>query len=152
MNRDALTLSAEAFSVVGLSDVVFRSLVSLIDLVSRAASASSTARGLLGVLKSLAKAIAEVRAWAANYEQSVLSTVDGQNVPRSLATLLRDCQTQLAIVQQSLHRVEPPAAGALSGWITGTRFAWGEQDIRQSVGLLSSYTLSMQLLMASRTG
>lgn len=151
-HRDALTLSAEAFAVVGLADVVFRNVAGLIDLASRAAHASSTARGLLSGLKGLASALVAVRSWVEGYETSDFAAHDGQRVAISIRTVLADCSTQMGAIYRNLHDVQSGSSGALARFWTGLRFARDEKELRQSITELSRYTDALQLLMLSRNG
>lgn len=82
-HRDALTLSAEVFAVVGVADVVFRQVVALTRLATAAANASSSAREMRSRLQSLASAITAVRNWAESYRRSDFATQDNQSISSS---------------------------------------------------------------------
>lgn len=115
VNADVFTVCAEAFSVVGLADIVFRHVAALSDLAIRAASASASARDLLSGVKALATAIAAVRNWAENYEASGLATQDGHNVDGSVKAILFECGKQLATIRQNLHSVDSGSGQSLDG-------------------------------------
>ena len=85
-----LSAAANAFAVVGLADVVFRAGTQLYDVLNRARAASKSIPQLLSTLKCLTAIIAEVRAFAKEFEQSPFALEDKQTLLPELETILKD--------------------------------------------------------------
>jgi hypothetical protein len=151
-HRDALTLSAEVFAVVGVADVVLRQLIALTNLATAAANASRTAREMRVRLHSLAGAILAVRTWAESYAGSDFATRDNQRISANVTETLFQCSTRLGAISKNLHDVESRASGTLARFWTGFRFARDEQAHHQAMTDLMSYTSALQLAMQSRQG
>ncbi|KAH7347286.1 hypothetical protein B0T11DRAFT_322085 [Plectosphaerella cucumerina] len=151
-HRDALTLSAEVFAVVGVADVVLRQLIALTNLATAAANASRTAREMRVRLQSLAGAILAVRTWAESYAGSDFATRDNQRISANVTETLLQCSTRLGAISKNLHDVESRASGTLARFWTGFRFARDEQAHHQAMTDLMSYTSALQLAMQSRQG
>ncbi|KAK1760349.1 hypothetical protein QBC47DRAFT_366917 [Echria macrotheca] len=151
MDPPAFSFAVEIFGVVGATDVVFRSVTSLADLISKARGASGTADLLLSVLNGLAAALGEVRTWAEAHSQSDFASQDGQVVPHDLIPLLQRCGRELDDLRRGMGGVLQPKSWMWK-WAANAQFAWSESRIRQSVQILEGYKTSLILLVGSRTG
>jgi len=150
MAPEPLSLAVEAFGVVGVTDVVFRSVIGLANLVSAARSSNATAQLLLSVLNSLAAALGEVRIWADGYVQSDFASHHGQVLPHHLVPLLQRCSAELDDLRCGMGGVFQPRTGVWQ-WMSDVRFAWSEAKLRQSIQVLEGYKTSLLLLVSSRT-
>lgn len=151
-HRDALTLSAEAFAVVGVADVVLRHIVTLTRLATAAVNASSSAGEMRSRLQSLAGAVGTVRSWAESYARSDFAREDDQRISAGVTDTLLRCSARLGSIYKNVYKVDSGSSGALARFWTGLRFAYDEKELQASLMDLSSYTDTLQLLMLGRHG
>lgn len=137
---------ANAFGVVGLADILFRSATQLYDLARRANAAPETLAQLHHAVQGFNTAITEVQQWAREYSQSHFATNDGQTVPPELQGLLLSCAVRCKELSSRLQKQRT----GIGSWIGSTRVALSETDIRQSIQLLNSSTLSIQAILQAR--
>ena len=149
MGPEQLSLAVEIFGVVGVTDVVFRSVTSLASLVTAARGANATARLLLSILNNLAAALGEVRAWADDYSGSEFAR-QGHSVPSELVPLLQRCGAELDDLRRGLGGVLQPGMGVWR-WMANVQLAWSESRIRQSIQVLEAHKTALLLMVNSRT-
>lgn len=152
MNADVFSLAANAFSVVGLADVVFRSALVLLNLISGVVAAKAVAGSTKVVLNSFIVAITSVRAWAIEYEHSRFAQLDGQHVPDEVRNILIAARQEIQGLTELVQGVA--TAEGLWGTIsTSLNFAstW-ENRFRDALPKLNLHTQSLILLMQSRAG
>lgn len=135
-----LSAAANAFAVVGLADVVFRAGTQLYDVLNRARAASKSIPQLLSTLKCLTAIIAEVRAFAKEFEQSPFALEDKQTLLPELETILKDCERELV----DLRALATTASGGIgSGWLRQWKksliWALDDQKVIQSCRSLEGY-------------
>jgi len=138
---------ANAFGVVGLADILFRSAAQLYDLAHRAKTAPDALRLLHKAVQGFHHIIVEVQQWAREYSQSHFARDDGQAVPAELQALLMACAVRCKDQVAQLQR----RIGATGSWLGLVRAAVSEAEIRQAVLLLDSFKLSIQGLLQTRT-
>lgn len=90
-----LSTAANAFSVVGLADIVFRLGVNTADLYSRYRNASKDISSLVNELQAFVETVAQIRLYLDEYLQSPYTQADGQSPPLHLFKTLSDCETEL---------------------------------------------------------
>lgn len=95
-----LSTAANAFSVVGLADVVFRLGVNTADLYSRYRNASKDISSLVDELQAFVETVAQIRLYLDEYLQSPYTQADGQSLPLQLFKTLSDCETELQNLKQ----------------------------------------------------
>ncbi|KAI9686231.1 MAG: hypothetical protein M1822_003887 [Bathelium mastoideum] len=143
---------ANAFSVVGLADIVVRATVELYALIKRTSSNSKSAKELLAAVKDLAAVVAEVRLWAGAYEQSLFAQEDGQCVSDNITIALEECGKQIRELAQRLAGV----SNARKDWlqrITGrVAFALSGEQMQHSLRMLIYHQTAIRGLMLARGG
>lgn len=144
-----LSAAANAFAVVGLADVVFRAGTQLYDVLNRARAASKSIPQLLSTLKCLTAIIAEVRAFAKEFEQSPFALEDKQTLLPELETLLKDCERELV----DLRTLATTASGGIgSGWLRQWKksliWALDDQKVIQSCRSLEGYKGALAVALA----
>jgi hypothetical protein len=105
----AFSTAANAFSVVGLADVVFRLGVDTASLYSRFRNASKDIASLVDEIKAFVEIIAQIRVYLDEYRQSPYAQSDGQSLMLQLSKILSDCEKELRDIQQlaNKHKREP---------------------------------------------
>jgi hypothetical protein len=144
------TVVSNGSVIVSLADVVFRSAIQLCKVIKQVSSAPDSAAGLLVAVKGLAAVVAEVRAWAVDYEKSDFALADGQFVSGNVETSLAACEKQIAELTRRLSGV----GNARSGWVQritgGVVFALSEAQIQHSVQMVIYHQTTLKGLMLVR--
>ena len=144
-----LSAAANAFAVVGLADVVFRAGTQLYDVLNRTRAASKSIPQLLSTLKCLTAIIAEVRAFAKEFEQSPFALEDKQTLLPELETILKGCERELV----DLRALATTASGGIgSGWLRQWKksliWALDDQKVIQSCRSLEGYKGALTAALA----
>lgn len=106
---EAFSTAANAFSVIGLADVVFRLGVDTASLYSRYRNASKDIASLVDEIQAFVEIIAQIRVYLDEYRQSPYAQSDGQSLLPQLSKILSDCEKELRYIQQlaNKHKREP---------------------------------------------
>jgi hypothetical protein len=143
---------ANAFSVVGLADVVCRATAELYGLIQRASSASDSATQLLAAVQGLASVVTEVRLWAAEYEKSPFAREDGQYVSKNIIPALDRCGKQVGELAQRLACVSNARQDWLQRFMGRVTFALSEKQIQHSLRMIVYHQTTLKGLMLVREG
>ena len=139
-----LSIAANAFSAVGLADVVVRSTVQLSTLVSKVRAAPETRSRLLAVSQSLITVVSEARAFADRYKTSDYAVEDRQSLPAELHVTLSQCRTEIQRLMRYLNENASKGSGNfLERWSKSLGFALNEQDVQRSCQILEAYKTAL---------
>jgi hypothetical protein len=98
------SVAANAFSVVGLADVVFRLGVDTAGLYSRYRNASSDIDSLVDEIQAFVASLAQIRVYLDEYHQSTYAQGDGQTLPPQFSQTLSDCEKELRDLQHLANK------------------------------------------------
>lgn len=123
---NALSVAANAFAVVGLSDCVFRLGRELYEFYGRWESASKSISRLLAEIKALTSVIAHVRIFLHNFEKSPFALEETQIIP-SLQTILTLCEGEFKFLR---CLTIPMTCDPNDGWFAQLKrnFKWAVED------------------------
>lgn len=143
-----LSATANAFAVVGLTDVVSRAAIQLLDLLLRAKAASKNALRLSKALENLGSVVAKVRMFANEFEQSTFALDDHRTLPQELETTLGMClheigQLRLVITAATVGTKDT----LLKQWRRSLGLALEEQRILRSCQILEGHKTTLTAVL-----
>ncbi|KAL1637438.1 hypothetical protein SLS56_000576 [Neofusicoccum ribis] len=151
-SSDAFSTVANAFSVVGLADIVFKYGREVCETLVRIHNAPKEIQELLGEVKDVEDHVVRTRIFLVDFERSTLSKSNKQTIP-AIRKLLARCQIEFDFILKS---VKETTVTATDGWFgrfsKSTRWVWNEQDIalsRRRLGRLRE-ELDSTLTLAGR--
>jgi len=146
---ELFSVAANAFSVVGLVDVLIRSSYTLAGLVSRAGLAGSLSSRLTALSKDLILVVSEVQSFAKAYRASGLTAADGNGLPQGLDKVLSDCDKEVQKLIRYLSAVDTSRTGGfVQRWTANLGFALQEEELRKSMQILEAYKTTILALLA----
>lgn len=134
-----LSATANAFSVVGLADVVIRSGIEVAGLYKRYSNASQTVTRLVRDLGGLTDIVLRVRDFA---------TASNLQDPQ-LENILRDCEGELGALKRDIQNTQQNAGDgwALKVWKGLNWAALDENRMVQSCRDIERYKASLNLIL-----
>ena len=107
----AISVAANAFAVIGMADVVFRSGKHLYDMYSRARNAPASMAQLLDELRASTSIIAHVRIYLHEFESSaqVYAGTGGHSFPQ-IKTILTLLGHEYDILAKLLQEAQPSSS------------------------------------------
>jgi len=139
----ALSVTANAFAVVGLADIVFRLGKDLYELCERAQSASRSISRLLAELRAVTSIVARIRIFVHEFECSSFALEDSLTLPH-IESILTLCGQEFEILTAIIASTQTRAS---DGWTAQflKRFKWAldEQSIEQSCQRLQRLSISL---------
>jgi len=139
-----LTVTANAFQVVGLADVIFRAGTQLYGVLSKTLAASENGTRLLSTLKSLTTTIAEVRRFANEFKTSLFVLEDGGALPVELENILKRCESELKHLKKNAGADATwPNGGWVSKWKNRLTFVLNDGEILRSCRMLEAHKTAL---------
>ena len=139
----ALSVTANAFAVVGLADIVFRHGKDLYELCERAQSASRSISRLLVELRAVTSIVARIRIFVHDFESSLFALEDSLTLPH-IKSILTLCGQEFEILKAIIASTQTRAS---DGWTTQIlkcfKWALDEQSIEQSCQRLQRLSTSL---------
>lgn len=151
MSSDVTSATANAFSVVGLADVVFRLGLSIFDTLSKIKRAPQEVIELLDSLKAFQAVIARTRIF--------LSEIEPTDHPKkniiitSIKAVLSQSERELSLVKQrAIPVTQTTSCGALTSFMARTTWVLGQREIAMSSRRLQNLRrdLDTELALAGR--
>lgn len=143
-----LSAAANAFSVVGLADVVFRLGVNIAYLYSRYLNKSKDIANLVDEIESLVEKVTQIRLYLDEYRQSNYVQNDGQAPLRQLARILSDYKTELEKLKQFAdERGSSPDDGLATQMIKGWRWALQQDHVLESRKRIRHLNFNLQTFL-----
>jgi hypothetical protein len=128
----ALSVTANAFAVVGLADIVFRHGRDLYELYERAQSASRSISRLLAELRAVTSIVVRTRIFVHEFESSSFALEDRLTLPH-IESILTLCGHEFGILMEIIASTQTRAN---DGWTTQFlkcfKWALDEQSVEQS--------------------
>lgn len=139
-----LGATANAFAVVGLADIVFRTSTDLYELLTRCRSASKSASQLLFELRSLSAIVAQVRIIAAEEKRESGISDDGQALLKEVEAILGDCERELGGLREAaLSAVTKSGDGWLKQWVGNLGWALDDQRVAKACQQLERHKTAL---------
>ena len=146
---ELFSVAANAFSVVGLVDVLIRSSHTLTGLVSRAGLAGSLSSRLTALSKDLILVVSEVQSFVEAYRTSGLIAADENGLPQGLDKVLSDCDKEVHKLIRYLSVVDASRTGGLvQRWTANFGLALQEEELRKSMQILEAYKTTILALLS----
>lgn len=143
-----LSVAANAFAIVGLADVIFRSGKQLYDIYSRTRNAPTCVAQLLEEIRASTSVIAHVRIFVEEFKTSPFAVDDGHSLPQ-IKTILTLIGHEFEILAQLIMHAQGSASdGWLGQFAKNLRWAMGDQRIAQSCQRLQRLTISMNAALS----
>lgn len=140
-----LSTLANAFSVVGLADVVCRASIQLYDSIQRVRDAPAKQQRYLGILKDLTLTATQVRLWVETYQKSVPTGIEGKLELQGISTILKASEDQMRQLKTSLNQTPTPTW--LGRWRSMAGFAWNERSFQDAFDLLEKNNACLSMLL-----
>lgn len=123
---------ANAFSVVGLADIVFKYGREVVETLVKIHDAPKDVGQLLTEVKDVEARIGRIRIVTSDFAQSSLPQKDKDVIPAIEALLLR-CQQEFILIQKSIKEASILATDGLFGkFRKSARWVWNEQKVAAS--------------------
>jgi hypothetical protein len=139
----ALSVTANAFAIVGLADLVFRHGRDLYELCERAQSASRSISRLLAELRVVTSIVAHTRIFVHDFESSLFALEDSLTLPH-IKSILTLCGQEFEVLTANFVSTQ---AQASDGWTTQFlkcfKWALDEQSVEQSCQRLQRLSTSL---------
>ncbi|KAF2138804.1 uncharacterized protein K452DRAFT_361026, partial [Aplosporella prunicola CBS 121167] len=149
---EVFSTTANAFSVVGLADIVIKYGVGLYETLSKIKQAPQETKELLAEIKDVGEVVAQVRIFGDAYEQSDYPGKDKLILERVRA-LLNRCEQELLLLQKhAADTVSAQTDNWLLRYTKNATWVWSKQEIAQSSRRLQRLRkeLDTTLLLAGR--
>ncbi|KAH7057169.1 hypothetical protein B0J12DRAFT_405150 [Macrophomina phaseolina] len=145
---DAFSTVANAFSVVGLADVVFKYGREVVETLVKIHNAPKQIEVLIREIKYVEDHVARVRIFISDLAQSALAKTN-QDVILVIEALLFRCQQEFIVIHKSAHDATIASA---NGWLTRfskkAKWVWEEQDIALSCRRLGKMRTELDSALA----
>ncbi|RSL55232.1 hypothetical protein CEP54_009465 [Fusarium duplospermum] len=140
-----LSTLANAFSVVGLADVVCRASIQLYDLIQGLRNAPARQQRYLAILRDLTLTATQVRLWVETHQTSTATVRDGQHELQGVSTILKASEDQIRQLRASIN---PSTASTWLGrWRAVAGFAWDETSFQVAFDLLEKNNNCLSILL-----
>lgn len=144
-NMDPLSAIGAAGSILGIIDVVSRSIKTLMGLQSRYKRVGLKLRLLIGQLSTLKAALNQIN-------DLIETRLDGvsqnQQLVTDLAISLDCCEAVISVLDDQLCAFQRSKSADLDPW-SKTQFLWGESDMTDYQNLLNNQINSLNLLLTA---
>lgn len=128
----ALSVTANAFAIVGLADIVFRHGKDLYELCERAQSASSSISRLRAELRAVTLIVVRTRIFVHEFESSSFALEDSLTLPH-IESILTLCEHEFGILTEIITSTQTRASdGWAAQFLKCFKWALNEQSIEQS--------------------
>ncbi|RDL41329.1 Transducin (Alpha subunit), insertion [Venustampulla echinocandica] len=142
---DPISVIGLAESLVGISDIIAKSLRRLINLQSRYRSASLVVSLLIGQLTTLKAAVNQITEWAGS---SLFNTPKNEQVVADLKTSLESCKLLILVLEERISQLERDTSGSLN--VKGkVEFLWEESDLKEFSNHLNNQANALNLLLTA---
>lgn len=129
---EAVSTVANAFSVVGLADIVFKYGQEVYETLAKIQRAPQEISELLGEVKDIEGNVARIRILLSDFEESSFPQHEKQAI-HSIEALLSRCHQELLFIRKLAKEA---ISAAKDGWFAqfsiSTSWVWNEQDIALS--------------------
>ncbi|KAH7060372.1 hypothetical protein B0J12DRAFT_769248 [Macrophomina phaseolina] len=150
---EAVSTVANAFSVVGLADIVFKYGQEVYETLAKIQRAPQEISELLGEVKDIEGNVARIRILLSDFEESSFPQHEKQAI-HSIEALLSRCHQELLFIRKLAKEA---ISAAKDGWFAqfsiSTSWVWNEQDIalsRRRLARLREEMNSMLTLVGRR--
>lgn len=144
----ALSAAANAFSVVGLIDVVFRLGVDTASLYSRYRNASNDIDRLVDEIQAFVASLSQIRVFLDEYHRSPYVQEDGQALPPQFSKTLSDCEKELRDLQQlATKNKNEPHDGLAMQMLKSWRWALQPEHVSKSRKQIRHHNINLQTIL-----
>lgn len=131
-SSEVLSTVANAFSVDGLADVVFKYGREVVETLVKTHDAPKDVRQLLTEVKDVEARIGRIRIFISDFVQSSLPQKNKDVIPAIEALLLR-CPQEFILIHKSIKESSILATDGLFGkFRKSARWVWNEQEVAAS--------------------
>ena len=142
---DPVSAVGLAGSVLGIIDIVTRSVQTLQNLQKKYKDADLTVSLLIGQLSTLKAALFQISEWI---NTSLVNAPQHHQLVADLTISLNCCELLIRVLSARLHEFKRTDSGSLSTMGKGL-FAWEETDRRELLNHLDHQTNALNLLLTT---
>lgn len=133
-------------SLVGISDIIAKSLRRLIDLQSRYRSASLVVSLLIGQLTTLKAAVNQITEWVGS---SLLNKPKNEQVVADLKTSSESCKLLILVLEERISQLERDDISGNLNVKGKIGFLWEESDLKEFSNHLNNQANALNLLLTA---